>query len=123
MSRHHHRVNVSAQLAVAFFREAEEWRAKGDLENEQKALEAGYALLEREGIGSPEEARQRASERVPYTAAEEAQAATDATAAATKAAADAEAAVSRAALVTKLKAGSATDLETQQALAQLLGGG
>lgn len=123
MPRTHRRINVAAQLAAQLFDEAAAWRETGDLANEQKALEAGYALLEREGLGSPEEARERSSESVPFTVEEEKQADLDDAAAVERAKEEAVSAAEQAALVTKLAAGTATAAETQAALAQLLGGG
>lgn len=123
MARTHRRINVAAQVAVSLFREADEWAAKGDLGNEQKALDAARAQLELVGIGSREEAQEMASERVPFTAKEETQADLDAAAAADAQAAAAAALVAQKALTTKLSAGTATDLEVQKALARLLGGG
>ena len=75
-------VNCDAQLAVALFREAAEWAAKGDLVNEQKALDAARAQLELAGIVSQEAAEAWAEESVPLTPEEEAQAVVDAAAAA-----------------------------------------
>lgn len=72
MARTHRRINVAAQVAASFFREADEWRTKGSPLNEQKALDAGNAMLEREGITSRADGEARASESVPFTAEEEA---------------------------------------------------
>lgn len=120
MGREHMRVDVGAQLAVSLFREADEWAAKGDAANAQKALAAARSQLERAGMDSREAAEARAAERVPFTAKEEARADKDAAAAAAQQAADAQAAAERKLLVNKLAAGKATTVETQAALALLL---
>lgn len=72
MARTHRRINVAAQVAASYFREADAWRTKGSPLNEQRALDAANAMLEREGIKSREEAELRASESVPFTVEEEA---------------------------------------------------
>lgn len=122
MGREHHRVNVSAQLAASLFREADEWAAKGEPENEQKALDAARSQLAQSGIDSREAAEMCAEERVPFTVKEEKQADADQAEAAVQATVAEAGRVERAALVTKLTAGDATAAEVQQALARLLGG-
>jgi hypothetical protein len=116
-------VNCDAQLAAALFREADEWRAKGDLVNEQAALDTARSQLEAAGLDSREAAEAKAVERVPLTAAEKQQQDADAVEAANRAEAEAAAQEERRQLVDKLTSGRATATEVQQALATLLGGG
>lgn len=90
MARKHHRINVGAQLAASLFREADEWRAKGDLANEQKALDAARAQLEVAGLPSQEAAEAKAAESVPFTSQEETLRDADEAAAATTATVNAQ---------------------------------
>lgn len=129
-------VNCDAQLAAALFREADEWRARGDLANEQKALGAARAQLELAGIDTREAAEAMAEERVAFTPQEAAQASVDAAALVAAAAAEAvltanagtigaslEQKRSRAlALADKLDANTATPAEQREALALCLRG-
>lgn len=116
-------INVSAQLAKSLLAEVAELEQEGGalaLRRAQAIRVQAERLMVEQGIEDPDV---DAELLVPFTARETAQAEKDATAAAiARAAADA-AAAARAALVTKLTDGTATDLETQQALAKLLGGG
>lgn len=121
--RVHRRANVAAQLAVSLFREADEWEAKGDAENARKARDAAQGQLVAAGIDSREAAEMHASERVPFTADEEAQRDADEAASAAASAESDAAAAERQALLDKLNAGTATNAEIQRALVLALGGG
>lgn len=115
-------VNCDAQLAASLFREADEWAAKGDALNEQKALDAARAQLELAGLDSREVAEAKACERVPLTAAERAERTRDAADAVARFAEQQVAAQAEGALRAKLAAGTASPAEVQQAIVRLLGG-
>lgn len=89
MAAHRQVINCDAQLAASLFREADQWRARGDRVNEQKALDAARAQLVLAGIDSREAAEAKAEELIPLTAAEETQRQADQDAAAAVATAQA----------------------------------
>lgn len=112
-------VDVSAQIAVALFREADEWRARGDLVNEQKALDAARAQLELAGLDAREAAEARAEERVALTASEVAACEADAEAAAQTAQTAAAASANESTLRDRVAAALATLTAAQENWATL----
>src|SRR3990167_4760539 len=120
--RMHRRVNVAAQLAVAIFREADEWEAKGNQANAQRALAAARSQLVRAGMDSRDAAEALASESVPFTPAEETKRNKEEIVAGIVAAEREAAELERQKLIDKLTTGTASGTEVQQALVRLLGG-
>lgn len=115
-------VDVAAQLAVSLFREADEWAAKGDVANAAAALRLARSQLVVLGLDSRTAAKAWAERRVALTTDELTVRAADAEAARLEETARMAAKAETEALVAKLAKGEATVLETQQALAMVLGG-